>query len=126
MFNRVLTGADIDIQAVVSPTAIIPHTIGLVVGATAIVEDAVVLMPHVVLGALDSATQGRRHPHVLTGAFIGAGAKLLGPITVGRRAKVGANAVVCIDVPAGATVVGNPGRIIRKNTTLQECTISND
>jgi len=117
MFNRLLTGADIDIEAEVSSTAIIPHTVGLVIGATAIVEDAVVLMPHVVLGALDSATQGRRHPHVSAGAFVGAGAKLLGPITVGRGARIGANSVVFIDVPAGATVVGIPGRITQAKAT---------
>ena len=113
MSNRLLTGADIDLGAELSPTVIIPHTVGVVIGATAIIEDAVVLMPHVVLGALDSAAPGRRHPHVHPGALIGAGAKLLGPLTVGKGAKIGANSVVFIDVPAGATVVGAPGKIVR-------------
>jgi len=122
--NRLLTGADIDVEAEISPTAIIPHTIGLVIGATAIVENAVILMPHVVIGALNSTAQGRRHPHVQEGALIGAGAKLLGPITVGKGAKIGANAVVLIDVPAGATVIGIPGRIVRTETTLDTCLIS--
>lgn len=124
MVNRFLTGADIDIEAEVSASAIIPHTIGLVIGATAIVEDAVVLMPHVVLGALDSTAQGRRHPYVQEGAMIGTGAKLLGPITVGKEARIGANAVVLIDVPAGATVIGIPGRVVRTETTLDTCLIS--
>jgi serine O-acetyltransferase len=112
MSNRLLTGSNIDVDAEVSASAIIPHTICLVIGAMAIVEDAVILMPHVVLGALDTTTQGRRHPHVQEGAMVGAGAKLLGPITVGKGARTGVNSVVFTDVPAGATVIGIPGKII--------------
>lgn len=126
MVNRVLTGADIDIEAEVSAATIIPHTIGLVIGSTAIVENAVVLMPHVVLGALNSEAKNRRHPHVQAGAVIGTGAKLLGPITVGERAKIGANSVVFIDVPTGATVIGIPGKIVRPEETRDKNIMSQD
>jgi len=110
MANRLVTGVDIDLDARVSPEAVIPHTIGVVIGATSIVDDGVVLMPHVVLGATQSNAAGRRHPHIEAGAVIGAGAVLLGPITIGRGAKVGANAVVVKDVPPGGTVVGVPAK----------------
>ena len=108
VINRIVTGADIDARARISRMALIPHTVGIVVGETAIVETGVILMPHVVLGASEPNAQGRRHPHVSAGALIGAGAVLLGPIVIGRGARVGANAVVLHDVPAGVTVVGIP------------------
>ena len=114
LFNRIVTGADIDLAATVSPKVLIPHTIGVVIGATSIVEDGVVLMPHVVLGARFHATKERRHPHLCRNVSIGAGAVLLGPITVGEGAKVGANAVVVDDVAPGETVVGIPARRIEK------------
>ncbi|MEJ2417337.1 MAG: hypothetical protein P8Y45_10485 [Exilibacterium sp.] len=111
MLNRILTGADIDSRASIADGVIIPHTVGVVVGETAVVESGVVLMPHVVLGARDHAEQGaRRHPRLRRGAYIGAGAVLLGPVEVGENAKVGANAVVTRDVAAGVTVVGIPAK----------------
>ena len=108
--NRVLTGADIDVHAQVSRKALIPHTTGIVIGETAIVEEGVILMPHVVLGAVDSSATGRRHPHICAHAVIGAGAVVLGPVVVGSGARLGANAVVVNDVAAGQTVVGVPAR----------------
>lgn len=117
LVNRVLTGADIDIEAEVSASTIIPHTIGSVIGSSAIVEGAVTLMPHVVPGALNSDAKSRRHPHVQAGAVIGTGAKLTGPITIGEKAKIGANPVVLFDVPTGATVVGIPGKIVSPEGT---------
>ncbi len=112
LINRIVTGADIDIAAQVSSHAVIPHTIGLVIGATSIVEQGAVLMPHVVLGATSHALEGRRHPHIGQNAVIGAGAKVLGPIIIGAGAKVGANAVVVKDVPDGVTVLGIPAKPI--------------
>lgn len=111
MVNRMLTGADIDPLADVSLGVLIPHTVGVVVGETAIVEAGAILMPHVVLGATDSSSSGRRHPHVCAGAMIGAGAVVLGAVVVGECATVGANAVVVKDVPAGVTVTGIPARV---------------
>lgn len=122
-----ITGADIDIMASVSPRALIPHTIGIVIGESSIVEDHVILMPHVVLGARDSGAAGRRHPRVCQGAVIGAGAVLLGPVNIGRNAKVGANAVVLEDVSPDTTVVGNPAlplKLARKNMQNQDHTQS--
>jgi serine acetyltransferase/glycosyltransferase involved in cell wall biosynthesis len=110
LMSRVLTGADIDPLAELSEGVVIPHTIGIVVGETAVVEKGAILMPHVVLGARDSAAAGRRHPHIGAGACIGAGAVVLGPIHIGAGAVVGANAVVVEDVPPGAIVVGVPAR----------------
>ncbi len=112
LVNRVLTGADIDPGAQVSPQALIPHTIGIVIGQTSIVEAEAILMPHVVLGARDSSVAGRRHPLIARGACVGAGAVVLGPVCVGEGATVGANAVVLNDVPAGKTVVGAPAKPI--------------
>lgn len=111
--NRVITGADIDPQAQVSCAVLIPHTIGIIIGATAIVEKGVIIMPHVVLGSSDPGQPNRRHPHICAGAMLGAGAVILGPITVGTGAVIGANAVVVQDVPSGATVVGVPAKPIR-------------
>jgi serine O-acetyltransferase len=111
--NRILSGADIDACAVIAPDVKIPHTIGLVIGETSVVEKGVVLMPHVVLGARShSPGVGRRHPHICEGAYIGAGAVIVGGITVGRYATVGANAVVTKDVAEEATVVGIPAKVV--------------
>jgi len=113
LLNRMVTGADIDVWADVSPKAMIPHTIAVVVGETAIVEADAILMPHVVLGASDSRIAGRRHPRICARACIGAGAIVLGPVTVGEGATVGAGAVVIGDVAPGETVVGIPAKPIR-------------
>lgn len=84
---------------------------GVVIGETAIIEDDVTLYHGVTLGGT-SWNKGRRHPTLKSGVVIGAGAKVLGPITVGAGARVGSDAVVVKDVPEGATAVGNPARII--------------
>ncbi len=114
--NRVMTGADIDCLASVDAHILIPHTVGIVIGETAVVEAGVCLMPHVTLGARRHAnTQGRRHPKIMKNAYIGAGAVLVGTITVGVAAVVGANAVVLQDVDAGTTVVGVPAKKVLKS-----------
>jgi serine O-acetyltransferase len=84
---------------------------GVVIGETAVIGDDVTLYHGVTLGGT-SWNKGRRHPTLENGVVIGAGAKVLGPITVGALAKVGSNAVVVKNVPARATAVGNPARII--------------
>ncbi len=115
MMNRILTGADIDPRAVISRTVKIPHTVGLVIGETSKVEAGVILMPHVVLGARDHKvfTDDRRHPHVKEYAVIGAGAVLLGPITIGKESTIGANSVVLTDIGDGMTAVGIPAKVIK-------------
>ena len=84
---------------------------GVVIGETAVIGDDVTLYHGVTLGGT-SWNKGRRHPTVEDGVVIGAGAQILGPITIGARAKVGSNAVVVKNVPGGTTAVGNPARII--------------
>ena len=90
----------------------VDHGAGVVVGETAEVGDRVTLFQGVTLGGTGFAT-GKRHPTVEDNVTIGSGAKLLGPITVGHGAKVGANSVVIHDVPPNTTVVGNPGHPVR-------------
>lgn len=86
---------------------------GVVIGETAIVRDDVTLYQGVTLGGT-SWNKGKRHPTLEDGVIVGAGAKILGPFSVGAGAKVGSNAVVTKEIPAGATVVGIPGKIVKR------------
>ncbi len=113
-----LTGADIHPGARIGRRVLIDHAVGVVIGETAVVEDDVVIMHGVTLGNRRSRP-GKRHPTVRRGAFLGAGAKVLGPVEIGEGAKVGAGAVVLGDVPPGATAVGVPAVIIEKNGHLK-------
>lgn len=90
---------------------LLDHATGVVVGETAYIGDNVSMLHDVTLGGTGCA-DGLRHPQVENGVLIGAGAKLLGCITVGAGAKIGAGSVVLEDVPPGATVVGNPGKVL--------------
>ncbi len=108
---RFLTGIEIHPGAQIGRRLFIDHGMGVVIGETAIIGDDVTLYHGVTLGGT-SWNKGRRHPTLENGVVVGAGAKVLGPITVGTRAKVGSNAVVIKDVPAGATAVGNPARVV--------------
>ncbi len=112
-FSARLTGADIHPGAQLG-RVLIDHAVGVVIGETAVVEDDVVIMHGVTLGNR-RAEPGKRHPTVRRGAFLGAGAKILGPIEIGEGARVGAGAVVLRDVPPGATAVGVPAVIIEKD-----------
>ena len=109
--GRFLTGIEIHPGATVGRRLFIDHGMGVVIGETAVIGDDVTLYHGVTLGGT-SWSKGRRHPTLENGVVIGAGAKVLGPITVGALAKVGSNAVVVKNVPAKATAVGNPARII--------------
>jgi len=110
--SRAATGIEIHPAARVGNGLFIDHGVGVVIGETAEVGRDVTLYQGVTLGGTGFAT-GKRHPTVEDEVTVGSGAKLLGPITVGRGAKVGANSVVVIDVPPDATVVGNPGHVVR-------------
>src|SRR3954451_19902871 len=110
--SRALTGIEIHPAAQIGDGFFIDHGAGVVIGETAEIGDAVTLYQGVTLGGTGFAT-GKRHPTIEDNVTIGSGAKLLGPITVGRGAKVGANTVVVEDVPARSTVVGNPGHPVK-------------
>jgi serine O-acetyltransferase len=110
--SRTLTGIEIHPAASIGDGFFIDHGMGVVVGETAEIGDNVTLYQGVTLGGTGFAT-GKRHPTVQDNVTIGSGAKLLGPITVGHGAKIGANSVVIHDVPPNSTVVGNPGHPVR-------------
>jgi serine O-acetyltransferase len=112
LVSRTLTGIEIHPAARIGKGLFIDHGSGVVVGETAEIGDDVTLYQGVTLGGTGFAT-GKRHPTVQDNVTIGSGAKLLGPITVGHGAKIGANSVVITDVPPNSTVVGNPGHPVR-------------
>jgi serine O-acetyltransferase len=109
---RTITGIEIHPRADVGDGLFIDHGMGVVIGETAEIGENVTLYQGVTLGGTGFA-RGKRHPTVEDDVSIGSGAKLLGPVTVGRGAKVGANTVVIEDVPPNSTVVGNPGHPVR-------------
>ena len=110
-FGRTLTNVDIHPGASIGRRLFIDHGAGVVIGETAEIGDDVTLYHGVTLGGT-SWNKGRRHPTLGSNVVVGAGAKILGPITVGERVRVGANSVVVKDVAADRTVVGVPGRIV--------------
>ena len=110
-FSRFLTGIEIHPAAQIGRRFFIDHGMGVVIGETAEIGDDVTLYHGVTLGGT-SWNKGKRHPTLENGVVIGAGAMVLGPIIIAAGAKVGSNAVVTKPVPAGATAVGNPARII--------------
>jgi serine O-acetyltransferase len=110
--SRAFTGVEIHPAARIGDEFFIDHGSGVVIGETAEIGDRVTLYQGVTLGGT-GFQRGKRHPTVADEVTIGSGAKLLGPISVGRGAKIGANTVVVGDVPADSTVVGNPGHPVR-------------
>jgi serine O-acetyltransferase len=110
--TRAITGIEIHPAARIGSDFFIDHGSGVVIGETAEIGDRVTLYQGVTLGGTGFA-RGKRHPTLRDDVTVGSGAKLLGPVTVGRNAKVGANTVVIEDVPAETTVVGNPGHPVR-------------
>ena len=112
--GRWLTGIEIHPGAQIGKRFFIDHGMGVVIGETAVIGDDCTLYHGVTLGGT-SWQKGKRHPTLHNGVVIGAGAKVLGPIEVGEGARVGSNSVVLKNVPAGATVVGIPARIVDSN-----------
>jgi serine O-acetyltransferase len=110
--SRSITGVEIHPAARIGREFFVDHGSGVVIGETAEIGDRVTLYQGVTLGGT-GFQRGKRHPTVGDNVTIGSGAKLLGPIVVGARSKIGANSVVIHDVPADATVVGNPGHPVR-------------
>ncbi|MBF0340569.1 MAG: serine O-acetyltransferase [Magnetococcales bacterium] len=110
-FTRFLTGIEIHPAAIIGQRFFIDHGMGVVIGETTQIGDDVTLYHGVTLGGT-SWNAGKRHPTLADGVVVGAGAKILGPITIGANARVGSNAVVVSDVPPDTTVVGVPGRLV--------------
>ncbi|MFP5345263.1 MAG: serine O-acetyltransferase, partial [Gammaproteobacteria bacterium] len=110
---RWFTGVEIHPGARIGRRFFIDHGQGVVIGETAEIGDDCTLYQGVTLGGT-SWQKGKRHPTLGNNVVVGAGAKVLGPITLGEGARVGSNAVVVKDVPPGATVVGIPGRVVKK------------
>jgi serine O-acetyltransferase len=110
-WSRFLTGIEIHPGATIGRRFFIDHGMGVVIGETSIVGDDVLMYHQVTLGGT-STDRVKRHPTIGNGVMIGMGAKVIGNITVGDRARIGANAVVTHDIPPGATAVGNPARIL--------------
>ncbi len=109
--SRFLTGIEIHPGAKIGRRVFIDHGMGVVIGETAELGDDCTLYHGVTLGGT-TWNKGKRHPTLKHGVVIGAGAKVLGPIVIGEGAKIGSNAVVVKDVPAGATALGIPARVI--------------
>ncbi len=115
---KLLTGIEIHPAAIIGRRFVIDHGNGVVIGETSVIGDDVTIYQCVTLGgvspSVDSHTQveRKRHPTIKDKAIIGSGAQVLGPITVGEGARIGANAVVHKDVPSGVTAVGIPARVV--------------
>jgi serine O-acetyltransferase len=118
--GRWLTGIEIHPAALIGRRVFIDHGMGVVVGETAEIGDDSTIYQGVTLGGTQLYRGKKRHPTLGKGVVVGAGAKILGGFTVGDGAKVGSNAVVVKEVPAGATVIGVAGRILERDATERE------
>lgn len=116
--GRALTGVELHPGAKLGRRVFFDHAIGIVIGETAEIGDDCTLYHGVTLGGT-TWNKGKRHPTLEAGVVIGAGAKVLGPITIGAGAKIGSNAVVVKDVPPNATAVGIPARILEEEQAKQ-------
>ena len=112
-FGRWLTGIEIHPGAKIGSCVFIDHGMGVVIGETAEVGDGCTIYQGVTLGGTSLYRGTKRHPTLGAGVVVGAGAKILGGFTVGEGARIGSNAVVVKEVPAGATVIGIPGRLVQ-------------
>lgn len=117
--SRWISGIEIHPGAVIGKRLVIDHGMGVVIGETAQVGDDCLIFHGSTLGGRGVA-RGKRHPTLGNGVMVGAGAKILGPLSIGDGARIGANAVVTRDVPAFATAVGAPARIIAKKTPQEQ------
>ncbi len=117
--SRFLTGVEIHPGANLGRRFFIDHGMGIVIGETSEIGDDCSIYHGVTLGGT-TWKKGKRHPTLKDGVIIGAGAKVLGPITLGANARIGSNAVVVKDVPDDATVVGIPGRVMVRESRAEE------
>lgn len=117
--GRLLTGIEIHPGAKIGRRLFIDHGFGVVIGETAEIGDDVTLYHDVTLGGI-SLHKAKRHPTLMNAVIVGAGAQVLGPVTVGEGARIGANAVVLSDVPPGETMVGIPAMAVEKKESRTE------
>ena len=121
-FSRFLTGIEIHPGAKIGKNFFIDHGMGVVIGESSEVGDDVTLYHGVTLGGIspsersENQRNSKRHPTLINNVIVGSGAQVLGPITIGKCARIGANTVVLKDVPDNATMVGNPAKNISTNT----------
>ena len=121
-FSRFLTGIEIHPGAKIGKNLFIDHGMGVVIGESSEVGDDVTLYHGVTLGGIspsersENQRNSKRHPTLMNNVIVGSGAQVLGPITIGKCARIGANTVVLKDVPDNATMVGNPAKNISTNT----------
>ena len=111
--NQIVTNIDIHPGATIGRRVFIDHGFGVVIGQTTVIEDDVLIYQGVTLGGV-SLVAGKRHPTIRSGVVIGAGAKVLGNITIGANSKIGANSVVVREVPENSTAIGIPAHVIQK------------
>jgi serine O-acetyltransferase len=117
-YTRFVTGVEIHPGATIADGVFIDHGMGVVIGETAVVDQGCIIYKGVVLGGT-SLERRIRHPHLHQNVIVGSNACVLGAIQVGEGARIGSASVVIKDVPAGATVVGVPGRIVRETKSSQ-------
>lgn len=122
---RFITGIEIHPGATFGKRVFIDHGMGVVVGETAIVGDDVLIYQGVILGGT-STEKTKRHPTIEEGVIIGAGAKVMGNITIGKYSKIGTGAVVLKDVPPESTCVGVPGRIVKHKGVRKKVDLDHD
>ena len=124
--SRFLTGIEIHPAAKIGRNLLIDHGMGVVIGETSEIGNNVTIYHGVTLGGISPAENSldqvnlKRHPTIKSNVIIGSGAQILGPITVGENARIGANTVILKDVPKYGTMVGNPGKNINKDKNIDE------
>lgn len=112
-FARFLTGIEIHPGATIGKRLFIDHGMGIVIGETTIIGDDVIIFHGVTLGGTGK-DKGKRHPTIENGVLLSENAQILGPITIGKNAKIGASAVVLKDIPANTTAVGIPAKVVKR------------
>ncbi len=114
--GRMFTGIEIHPGATIGKNLFIDHGTGVVIGETAVIGDECRLYHNVTLGGKGGHVEGRRHPLLGNHVTVGAGAQVIGPVTLGDNATVGANSLVTKDVPEGMAAIGNPARLMGRST----------